>query len=763
MPIPSTVDSQRDFSCGEVDVSLKRSEDAPEFKAGLRQCSNFRILNSKKLSNRLGRSVKFQDGPRVDEILMSPGNIFYLIFGNGYLRIRNAAGAQVFNSTVKGDGSTAIPWTTSTVKSIVWDIYSLSIYIFYADGAPANVPQILTWDGVSQSSTWTLTTFAEGSVGNQKQTLFYRIAPLGITLTPSATTGSVTLTFSSNVLVAGMVGTRIRYAGAQILITAVSSGTSGTGTVEETLGGTVIITMNANPTGNINIGDVVIGAQSNFQGQVTNVTTTTITVVITRLGSGPYAGGLDYDGTGNELIVAPTGAYSQATTARPASTTPSASTYWDQEVMNGYQGWPSSGFFDQGRLGLCNFPSVPQGLAWSQIGVFNNFYIPLTTVTVSSAIFEICPNKSQVLYVVPGAESSEFVFCDNAIYYILINSSNPLSGSVGVSFQRITSDGSAPVKPALIQEALVYVSSGQATVRAITATGAYQRPYEVRHLSKLHDHLLNAPIAIAGPSANASGFPERYIYVLNGNGTLAVAKIEISDGVLKEAPGWVSESSAGSINWASARGSDVIFTTTYANTGATSFTVVEAVDFTQYLDCAQLYGGGPVAYLANGKCTVMDLGTRQMGTYSVDGTGHLIPQGIGGENLASSQLVVGQAWTAIAEPFIPAPGPGQSVGQRMYRKRVKRMFVAVEQSTGFVLQQLFAGPLTRTSPALGTVTRSNRVVTYNEDDDATQPPPLREDTYLWRTIGRSHDPRRAIVKDTAGPLVILDVGFDVTV
>ena len=54
------------------------------------------------------------------------------------------------------------------------------------------------------------------------------------------------------------------------------------------------------------------------------------------------------------------------------------------------------------------------------------------------------------------------------------------------------------------------------------------------------------------------------------------------------------------------------------------------------------------------------------------------------------------------------------------------------------------------------------MTTYNEDDDATQPPPLREDTYLWRTVGRSHDPRRAIVKDTAGPLNIIEVGFDVT-
>src|SRR5207249_11183421 len=40
----------------------------------------------------------------------------------------------------------SIPWTTATVKNIVWDVYKLAIYIAYGDDAPANVPQILTWD-----------------------------------------------------------------------------------------------------------------------------------------------------------------------------------------------------------------------------------------------------------------------------------------------------------------------------------------------------------------------------------------------------------------------------------------------------------------------------------------------------------------------------------------------------------------------------------------------------------------------------------------
>ena len=181
MAVPKIIGAQRDFSGGELDVAMKRADENPLMKIGARQASNWRILNSGAASNRPGRSALFPETGRCEEVLMSPGNIFYLIFGNGYLRIRNAAGTQVFNSTKKGDGSTNIPWTTATAKNVSFVVAAgtlLSIYIHYGDDAPLNVPQVLTWDGVSQTSTWTLATYAETiAAGGQKRTLFYRISP----------------------------------------------------------------------------------------------------------------------------------------------------------------------------------------------------------------------------------------------------------------------------------------------------------------------------------------------------------------------------------------------------------------------------------------------------------------------------------------------------------------------------------------------------------------------------------------------------------
>jgi len=176
-------------------------------------------------------------------------------------------------------------------------------------------------------------------------------------------------------------------------------------------------------------------------------------------------------------------------------------------------------------------------------------------------------------------------------------------------------------------------------------------------------------------------------------------------------------------------------------------------------------GKGPLYVFPGPGSTVflIDLGTRFMGTYSVDANGFLIPQLIAGENLSSAQLVAGQAWTATLEPFTPEAQPGQSVHQRMMKRRISRMAIYTSNATGYVMARLFSGPLIPGSPALGTIINTRRVQTWNQGDDPTRPPPLREEAQRWRPIGRAFDPRVAVIKDTPGPLMINEFGIEVTV
>jgi hypothetical protein len=786
MAIPKITGAQRDFSAGELDVSMKRSDENPLMKIGARQLANYRVLNSGAVKNRPGRTALFPETGRVEKVLMSPGNIFYLAFGNGYLRVYNAVGTRVFSTTVKGDGATAIPWTTATVKNVVWALgigVPPSIYIAYADGAPNNVPQILSWDGVSQTSTWTLSTYAETvTAGGQKRTPFYRIAPPNIVMQPSASTGAITFQFSAPVLVAGMVGTRIRYVNRQILITGVTDSEHGSGTVEEPLPGMQIATTSTDPRNVLNVGDEIEGTVSGATGIVVLLSATTVniqllnetTTTTTGRGGGPIQ---VFAFVTTDVLVGPGGSVAVSSMGAVAFT-PNAIAVWDQEVMNAYQGYPSSVFVDQGRLGFCNFPSVLSGIAWSAIGLPTDLYpAPLP----DNSIFELAPGKSQVLFVLPGMESSEFVFCDNAVYYIPITVADPLEPG-SVAFNLISQQGcAANVKPQPAEQSILYMKAGGVQVGAVQAPGAYYRPYVIDNVSEFHSHLFTASpaIAIAVPSAT-SQFEELYAYILLANGNIVTGKYGIRQGLLDVGPegkpkiGWLPWTGAGTVEWISAQGPDLIFTTSYAPNGRPAVSIVEALDNTQYVDGGMLVnaapaafappaGKGPMWWLPGGSVTLMDQSTRMMGTYQIDSQGNIIPQGNAGENLASAQLMAGQPWTATLEPFVPDAPPGQSVHQRMFKRRVSRMAVYVSSSSGFVMARLFAGPLTRTSPALGTIMNTRRVETWNQDDDPTQPPPLREEAQRWRPRGRAYDPRVAVIKDTPGPLELHEIGLEASI
>jgi hypothetical protein len=755
MPV-QIVTAQRDFSAGQVDPNVKRNEDHPAYKTGLRQAINARQLNTKGLANRFGRSAQFFDGPRVEEILMGPGFPFLLCFAAGQLQLRQTNGTVVFTAT-------GLPWTAANVSQIVWCILQSQLFITF----PGMQPRVITW--TVNTSTFAIALYNVLVLGTQKRAPFYRIAPHDITLLPGiAGSGAggvgISLTFSADVLDPGMVGTYIRYIDREILITSVTDAQHGSGTVMETLFAAVQVNTNSGQDIRTiaSVGDVVIGAVSGSKMQIVSFGGPTNFTAQLLNGTYPLVGSAD-------ALVSPGGSLGTATAVTPEPS--QAVVEWDQEVINAFQGWPASCFADQQRLGLCNIPRVPSGVIWSAIGSPFDLYIPSLGLTADNAIFELAPGKTQVYFVVPGAESDEFVFGDNATYWIPINIQNPLSATGAVVFNRID-EGAAQVQPRFLRGSIFYINAAANQVRAIAATGAYNRPYEARDLTEAHRALLIAPQAIACPDGDNPLFSERYIYVLNGDGSLAVGYVDIENGQLKAVPGFVRWTGVGSITWVAARLANVWFTTSYS--GSTQGTLVELLDPLRFMDAsitvnsppaplAPPTGKGPLWWGPGQQVVLLDKGLRQMGVYQTDANGFIIPQFIGGEDLTSPQLVAGHSWQVALEPFIPSQGPGQDIKQRMLRRRVSRLSCYFSNSTGFVFVRLYSGPQLPTSPAPGTVMGFYRVATYLMGDDPTQSAPLREGAEFWRPKGRAYDPRVGIVKDTVGPFTVLEIGTEVTV
>lgn len=768
MAIPKNITGQRDFSAGELDPELKRGEEMPEYKAGARQMQNLRILNSRKVKNRCGRRVLFKESVRIEEFEIAPGVTYYIAFPQGFVHIINSAGTQVLSV---GQG-----WTASNAKDVVWCIFDKSIYITFG----GLVPLVLTWDG---ATTWTAAVYAVTvTAGSQYRSPFYRISPKGVTMQPGAQVGTgVAVTFSAGMnLVVGMVGVRMRFINRQIEIASVASPTTGTINVLESLPGSQVLTYVAGTVVSrvYCAGDIVQGSVTNSRGVVTARDDGARTITVQLLTApGPAVGNSIYGSvafTTADAVIGPGGGLTP--TAVSGIGVPQPVTFWDDEVMNNYRGWPSSCFSDQSRLGFCDFPAVPSGISWSAVGLPNDLYVGANP---DDAIFELAPNRSRVLYVVPGMDSSEFVFCTNRLYYIPINVTNPLKPG-SVQFSTVSEDECGQVHPRRAGEFIVYTTGGLNQLMAVRIFGAYTRAYKVDGISELSAHLFTTIKAIAIMTASAS-FAERYIFVLNTAGDVVVGKYSVDkSGALEGMVGWAPwrGGSLGNtvVQWVSCKGANTLFTSSYSPNAIAGVSVAELLDDSRYLDASQLYntqpsglpipgGKGPLWWLAGGSVDLMDgpLGTRMMGTYQIDANGFLIPQFNGGEDLTSVNLVVGQAWSATLEPFLPAAQPGQDVGQRMKKRRVARVNITVKDSTGFLFARLKSGKTIPGGPALGTIMGQTRVPAWNSDDVVTNPPTLREQTYSFRPLGRDDDPRMCVIKDTPGPITIEEFAMDASV
>lgn len=745
------ITAQADFSAGELDPDIKRDDASPVLLAGCRQCSNMRLTNRKKASNRSGRRALFVQAGRTDEILVAPGTAFKFSFtGGGGLKIRNASDTTV---STQADGTYA--WATATVSQIVWAVVPRSanetdVVICF----PGQKPKIARYS--ISAGTWSFLDFAFATLGTggSAQPL-YRLAPAGMTLTPSGSNGAITVTTSAAYWDASMVGNIVTWLGKQIQLTGFTSTTVMTALVLEQLPFTNSMT-SSSVNGVFYPGEIVSGNTAGTKAEVVSFNAGSGIMVLNSLRVG-------FDIGGGEIVTGPNGTYRGSGASR---VNPAATLQWDEGAINASRGWPKSCFFDQGRLGFCNLPAVPNGIAWSEFGVYDNF---LVGAEATDAIFEIVPNKSQVLFVVPGPESSEFVFCDDRIYYIPISTANPLQPG-SVEFRTISQAGCGAAQPRQVKETIVYIDAGGTAIMSVVAPGAYYRPYETRELTTFHSHLLSSPVAIAAPT-NSDVFPEQYVYVLNDDGTIAVGKYEVEGGQIKGLVGWVPHSN-GAVQWVSALGSDVLYTTAYTPNGIAAVTVCEILDNTQYLDAAILYnsapaalttvGKGPLYFIAGGSVDLLDATYRMMGTYQIDANGYLVPQNNGGEDLTSVTLMAGQAWTATFEPFITSPAPSPGRNERMEKRAVVEAVAHVTRSTGFLWRLLYSGPLGANLPSNETTMKQRRVPAWNQGDDPTQVPKLREQAFQWRPSGRYYDPRVAIIKDTPGPLTVLEFGTETT-
>lgn len=480
---------QRDFSLLEVREDLLEADDTDLRKRSLQSALNCRAMATRVLTQRPGMFyLRNLDFDRAVEVEPEDGVKFAMVTRDDDILMLNETGGTV--ATIS-----PVPWDSAD------DLWILPLRKEVLIGDPSSGIYSLTY----ASGSWTIDDFEFDEAPGGERAQPYWVFSQGSSITPSARTGNIFVTATKNVFTSQHVGSRIRYGQREIRITSFITPAIVKGTVISKLPPSFRIKMNSDIQ--YRVGETVVGSDTNFQGIITatNASLRYIYVVTTNFFDGPD--------TGEDLS-------SESFTSEIVSVTeisPLPSTIWDEQMMSAAHGWPRAATSRGDRLFFTDFPDIPSMIAVSSARSIRDWK---TGAEDDDAITrEIGNNAPQFRHVIDAGDI--LLLADKGCYFLNARDGATLTPT---NFNPVQFDkrGASRHPPVLVDDAVVFIEANQKTVSAALLTGNVYLKWSVRNLTLMHNHLINNPVLVCGPNPAASE-TEKYLFVVNGDGTLAAA------------------------------------------------------------------------------------------------------------------------------------------------------------------------------------------------------------------------------------------------
>ncbi|MEQ8505186.1 MAG: hypothetical protein RIB80_07655 [Rhodospirillales bacterium] len=219
--MPRLTTYKSNFTAGEVSTRLIGRNDLRSYANGAAKLRNLIIQPTGGVSRRSGTQY-IGTAP-------GPGRLVAFEFNTEqtYLLCLTHHQISIFTDGVK-TATIAAPWTEAQLARLVWVQSADTLLITHPDIPPKKITR-------TSHSDWQIDDWAFAEENGRIHQPHHKFAGADVTL---STSGTITVTASSDVFDAGHVGTRFRIAAKEIEITAVASATSATATVKETLAGT---------------------------------------------------------------------------------------------------------------------------------------------------------------------------------------------------------------------------------------------------------------------------------------------------------------------------------------------------------------------------------------------------------------------------------------------------------------------------------------------------------------------------------------------
>jgi hypothetical protein len=223
--------AKTNFTAGELSLDMLGRGDLSAYANGALTLTNVFIAPIGGVSRRHG--TRFVDRAR------GPGRLIAFEFNTEqtYLMILTDLHADIYAGDTKV-ADFATPWTAQQLTQIGWTQTADTLLVVHPDVQPRKITR-------TSHSDWTIETWSfyqddtdddddVDDVGVIQQP-YHKFGKDAVTLQPSATSGTLTLTASADTFVAGHVGLRFRLQGKEVEVTAVASATSATAVAKQAL------------------------------------------------------------------------------------------------------------------------------------------------------------------------------------------------------------------------------------------------------------------------------------------------------------------------------------------------------------------------------------------------------------------------------------------------------------------------------------------------------------------------------------------------
>lgn len=484
---------QTSLAAGELAEEFLMRTDLQVRNEGARRMRNALLLAGGGFRRRWGTVdlAAVSGRSRLETYGVGDGDVRLLVFSVGRFEVRSLDGAII--SAVTAD----CPWSLSDLQTMQIAIEDGKIVV----ASNSFWPRLLSLSG----GTWSISqlTFAAGLNGAVQQP-YWRFVERGVSLAVSGFSGTVALTTSASFFTAAHVGTRIRYTGVEIEITAVSSGTSATGAVIGSLKPTLSVSVAS--TAGFVVGQEVQGKDTQIRGVIAAVAGGTLTIQL-------IDGFTPFD-TAEKLV----GPQSETTmSAITTASTPATTTDWDEALISAARGYPGACALHRNRLMLGDFPSAQNVMAASATGDIQDFNTG--TGLETDAIIERVGRESSLGLRHFGSTEQLLMFTEAGVYYVPEQVAAPLSPS-NFELLKIGPEAASTPQPLLVSEGMMFVERDSGRIMISLPTGNVRRSWEIADLSELAFHLMGTPVEMELVSAGTES--DRIIPVLRDDGRVAV-------------------------------------------------------------------------------------------------------------------------------------------------------------------------------------------------------------------------------------------------